>query len=215
MAFAVGLAIFGGALTTGLRAYVRTVANEQQQILDRISLESAVSERLGRLTASGGIGAEAASQLVINGRTVGLELSSPASKLDLNGDTDDALMQALAFLDRDAGYRATLSNIDTLDQLAREWRLGPDEEDCIRRAVTAGRAPGPFHKTEEGAPNDLVQAVSVGDQLDVRVAVASPASLRVGWFRARMTGQPAQPWRLQDYRVLRLQGRSNKCPGRP
>lgn len=210
MAFAVGLAIFGGALSTGLRAYLTTSATEQRDVLDRIALESAVNATLGQMVSDRGEPPPLVSERSLNGRTVKVEVASPAFKYDLNADEDEDLMAVLGPIAQHGEGRDTTSGVRTLDQLVRTWRLSTKEEDCARRVVTAGRAPAP-RLAEDVSREDLIAVAGVGDQLDLRASIISDRGERVMWVRARLTGQPARPWRFQDYRVMTLSGNAVGC----
>lgn len=212
MAFAVGLAIFGGALSTGLRAYLTTAAAEQRDILDRIALESAVNATLGQMVSDRESPIALVSEQPINGRVVKIELASPAFKYDLNGDDEEELMEALSAIAQSGKGRDTTNGIRTLDQLARTWRLSTQEEDCARRLVTAGRAPA-ARLSEDVSREELIAVAGVGDQLDLRASIISDRGERVMWVRARLTGQPAEPWRIQDYRVMSTSRETNGCDG--
>lgn len=212
MAFAVGLAIFGGALSTGLRAYLTAAAAEQGDILDRIALESAVNATLGQMVSDRESPIALNSEQSINLRVVKVEMGSPAFKYDLNGDADEQLMEALGPIAQSGKGRDTTNGIRTLDQLVRTWRLSTKEEDCARRWVTAGRAPAP-RLAEDESSEELIAIAGVGDQLDLRASITSDRGERVMWVRARLTGQPTRPWRYQDYRVLSINRENSGCDG--
>ena len=210
MAFAVGLGIFGGALTTGLRAYLTTAAAEQRDILDRIALESAVNATLGQMVSDRESSVALVSEQSVNLRVVKVEVASPAFKYDLNGDDEEELMEALGPIAQSGKGRDTTYGIRTLDQLVRIWRLSTKEEDCARQRVTAGRAPAP-RLAEDVSSEELIAVAGAGDQLDLRASITSDGGERVMWIRARLTGQPAQPWRSQDYRVMTLRNDAWVC----
>jgi hypothetical protein len=212
MAFAVGLAIFGSALSTGLRAYLTTAAAEQRDILDRIALESAMNATLGQMVSNRESPVALVSEQSINGRVVKVELASPVFKYDLNGDDEEELMEALDPIAKSGKGRDTTNGIRTLDQLVRTWRLSTKEEDCARRRVTAGRAPAP-RLADDVSSAELIAVAGVGDQLDLRASITSDRGELVMWVRARLTGQPTRPWRYQDYRILSINRENSGCEG--
>lgn len=216
MSFTFGLAVFGSALAVGLRAYLAASTTQQRDILDRITLESAVNETLGRL-AAGGIHSIKPTQqddLDLNQRRVVIELSLPEGKRDLKGDPDVAVLEALQqhglmHPDRD---QPAPSSFETLEEISRAWRLSADKEDCLRRAATVGRAPEEFRPA--AAPGDgegLTRTVTAGDQVDIRASLTASPVTRVLWVRARFTGAADRPWRVHDYRILRPGPSAGAC----
>jgi len=216
MSFAFGLAVFGTALAVGLRAYLAASTTQQRDILDRITLESAVNETLGRFAAGEvhSIKPTSLAELDLNQRRVAVDLSLPEGKRDLKGDPDTAVLEILQRhgLTVPEQNAAPPSNFASLEGLSRAWRLSAGQEDCLRRLATVGRTPEVYRP--EAAPGDgegLMRTITAGDQVDVRAsATASPAT-KVLWVRARFTGAVDGPWRVHDYRRLSLGPSSPSC----
>lgn len=213
MSFAFGLAVFGSAMAVALRAYLVAAAGEQREMLDRITLESAANDVLGRLAAgqSHSIKPSRLAEVELNQRQISVELSLPEGKHDLGGDPDQVVGRAL--LDQDLSVSAALagplSTFDSLADLSRVLRLSATQEDCLRRVVTVGRAPEEYRpEAAAGGGEGLSRSAAVGDQVDLRVSLGRGAGQRVLWTRARFSGGPAG-WALHDYR--RLQGQT-ACP---
>jgi hypothetical protein len=216
MSFAFGLAVFGTALAIGLRAYLVASATQQRDILDRISLESAANDVLGRLAAGEvhSIKPSRPADVELNQRSAAIELSLPEGKHDLQGDADRTVLAALqrhglAVLNE---RRAAPSSFESLLDMSRTWRLSAGQEDCLRRVETVGRAPEEFRPA--AAPGDgegLTRTVTAGDQVDVRVSLSAPRATSVLWVRARFTGAADGPWRVHDYRRLSLRPSSPSC----
>ena len=216
MSFAFGLAVFGSALAVGLRAYLVASATQQRDILDRITLESAVNETLGRLAAGEihSIKPTPLDSLDLNQRRGAIDLSLPEGKRDLKGDPDVALLEilqqhGLTGPDREPPQP---SRFASLEGLSRAWRLSAGQEDCLRRVVTLGRAPEEFRPTAApGDGEDLTRTITAGDQVDVRASLTASPATRVLWVRVRFTGAPDRPWRVHDYRRLTLETTSVPC----
>jgi len=216
MSFAFGLAILGGAVAVGVRAYIGATATEQREVMTRIALESAAADLLGRYSAGEAqpLRPTTLPMFEINGRSVSVEASLPEGKRDLNGDAPRPVQAALApFGPQDGAAPATI-RASSLVELSRRMRLSADREDCLRRVITAGRAPEEFRpeaSASTGAQEEVVRVAATGDQTDLRVAVDGPAGRTVLWTRARFSGQAGGGWALHDYRVLRFSTRE-ACP---
>lgn len=206
MSFALGLALLGGGLSVGLQSYLRAAARETGEALDRISLESAASEALGRIAAGEEhpVTPSTRPPLRLNGREIAVELSLPEGKRDLMGDPDDELGKALEPLGRGARDLPPVSARTSLSDLSAALRMSAAGEDCLRRLMTMGRAPEEFRPAAASGEPDRVRIAAGGDQVDLRVATAGAAGSRVLWLRARITGQVSNPWALHDYRSLRI-----------
>lgn len=216
MSFAFGLAVFGTALAVALRAYLVASSAEQRDILDRITLESAANEVLGRLAVgqSHSIKPSSLAPIERNQRWVAVELSLPEGKHDLQGDPDRVVLEALQRrgLTTDREDKAAPTSFETLEAMSRGWRLSAGEEDCLRRLVTVGRAPEAFRL--EAAPGEgegLTRSITAGDQVDVRASLTVPSGVKVLWIRARFTGAADRPWRVHDYRRLKLESTQASC----
>lgn len=216
MSFAFGLAVFGTALAVGLRAYLVASAAEQRDILDRITLESGANDVLGRLSAGEvhSIRPIRMAEIGLNQRRVAVELSLPEGKLDLQGDPDQVVLEALQRrgLKIAREDKPAPSSFETVEAMSRGWRLSAGEEDCLRRLVTVGRAPEVFRL--EAAPGDgegLTRSITAGDQVDVRASLTAPSGVKVLWIRARFTGAADRPWRVHDYRRLKLESTQASC----
>lgn len=211
MSFAFGLAVFGSALAVGLRAYLVASASEQRDILDRITLESAAHEMLGRLAAGEvhSIRPMQRDELGLNQRRVAIGLSLPEGKRDLKGDPDSEVLEVLQQHGLVSPNRAqpAPSVFETLESMSRAWRLSADKEDCLRQVATVGRAPEEFRPAAAAATEDdldVTRTISAGDQVDLRVSLTASGVTRTLWIRARFTGATDSPWRFHDYRRLTL-----------
>jgi hypothetical protein len=219
MSFAFGLAVLGTALAVGLRSYLVASAAQQREILDRITVESATHEVLGRLAAGQrhSIKPSKLADIELNQRRVSIELSLPEGKYDLKAEGDREPM--IAALGRQAvagpAQSASLSFYSSIAELSHAWRLTAPKEDCLRRVVTVGRAPEAFDpEAAPGGGDELVRTAVAGDQVDLRASL-SGASQRVLWTRARFTGSAHETWRLHDYRSLRFGAAEALCAQTP
>lgn len=209
MSFAFGLAVFGTTLAVALRAYLAACATEQRDILDRIALESATNDVLGRL-AAGEVHAIKPVHLAgveLNQRRVALELSLPEGKYDLQVDPDRVVLDAVHGSGREVAGRGrpAPSGFNSVEELSRAWRLSAGEEDCLRRVATVGRAPEVYRPDAgPGGGEGLTRSVTAGDQVDVRASLVAESGVKVLWVRARFTGAAERPWRLHDYRRLQV-----------
>lgn len=216
MSFAFGLAVFGTALAVALRAYLVASAAEQRDILDRITLESGANDVLGRLAAGEvhSIRPIGLAEIGLNQRRVAVELSLPEGKYDLHGDPDQVVRGTLQQRDLTTARedKPAPSSFETVEAMSRGWGVSASEEDCLRRLVTVGRAPEAFRA--EAAPGDgegLMRSITAGDQVDVRVSLFTPSGSKALWIRARFTGAADRPWRVHDYRRLKLGSSPASC----
>lgn len=206
MSFALGLALLGGGLSVSLQAYLRAAARETGEALDRISLESAANETLGRIAAGEEhpVTPSTRPPLRLNGREVSVELSLPEGKRDLMDDSDEEVGEALESFGRPGLDLPPASARTSLPGFSAALRLSAAEEDCLRRLVTVGRAPEEFRPSAApGAPHQA-RVAAAGDQVDLRLSTTGAAGPRILWLRARMTGQVSNPWALHDYRSLKI-----------
>lgn len=193
MSFALGLAIFGGALAVGLRAYLSASVDQTREIRTRIALESAAATVLGELAAGGRLAAEVETDL--SGRGQQVLVTPPGLKVDLASDMSEAVAQAAreAGLDIDPTFSAAAGG---LARVSAHHRLSATQEDCLRRVFTYGR--GGVPRLQAGDVTDA--QIRAGDQIDLRVhANGEPGD--VLWLRARFTGAETG-WRVHDYRRL-------------
>lgn len=191
ISFAFGLATLGTTVAVASRSYISSARRAENVLLTRMALETAVWERLGRLSggeAFGGGGPEDAGDVVV-------ELSSPAEKWDPNMDSIETIVAALGQTDPLIRF---LNAEGGLADRSRTASLSGAQEDCLRRQVTLGRAPQ--EKSELSEASEAV-ALAAGDQIDVR---ASGPGDRVLWVRARFLGH-GLGWVLHDYRLLHTQ----------
>jgi len=216
MSFAFGLALFGGALSVGLRAYLVAAATQQRDIVDRITLESAAHEVFGRLSA-GEVHPVRPSRLddiTLNARQVAVELSLPEGKYDLADDPDPLVLGVLRDHGLGAGSasRAAPSSFASLETMSRGWHLAAAEEDCLRRLMTVGRAPEELRP--EAMPGDgesLARSIASGDQVDIRTSLQGRSGRRVLWMRARFSGNSMRPWQVHDFRLLAITSPATDC----
>lgn len=216
MSFAFGLAVFGTALAVGLRSYLVAAATEQREILDRITLESATHDVLGRLSAgeTHAIRPSRLADVQLNGRSVGVGLSLPEGKHDPGIDSDATVLEALRNrgLLEEAGRNSGPSSFDNLEAMSRGWQLSAVREDCLRAWITFGRSPEEFRS--EAAPGEgtgLTRTISSGDQVDVRAALDSGSGQRVLWMRVRFSGSAIRPWQVHDFRRLFIPANAHSC----
>lgn len=191
MSFATGLAVFGGALAVGLQAYLAAAADEAREIRTRIALESAVAATLGGLTAGQAVPLE---QPAGSPDGVGILITLVSAKVDPAVDDPEHVQTALAKAGVGSTGAVDSSEAPDLATLSRRLRLSAAAEDCLRRALTYGRAPA---ARAEAAMIPAIQGVSAGDQVDVRASDGVQAL----WVRARFTGR-ADGWVVHDYRRL-------------
>jgi hypothetical protein len=207
MSFAFGLVVFGTALAVGLRAYLAAAVSEEQDIRNRIALESAAAGVLGEIAS--GASSPLTGQRMIGTRNVTVELSRTAAKLDLVADDERLLERALADLGLLRAATGSWRGARSLTELSARLKLDAAGEDCLRRGFTYGRAPAPLYR-EAQTESPSGQAVA-GDQWDVRASLVGRSGGDLLWVRARLTGG-ATGWALHDYR--RLHGRASaRQPG--
>lgn len=211
MSFTLGLAIFGGGIAVGLRAYVRAVIDQERSIRDTMAAESAAAGVLGELAAGGTIAG--VSDRVVDGRTFPVLVTSTSAKIDLVADAPTEVVGAL----RELGGASPrdVRSLPGLADLSTRMRLGAAQEDCLRRTFTYGRGGQPRVPPAAGLTQLTARA---GDQMDVRVGASRPGG-PVLWLRARFTGD-ASGWRLHDYRALGGEavcptGETSRTAGRP
>ncbi|HYC74694.1 hypothetical protein [Brevundimonas sp.] len=195
ISFATGLALFGGALAVGLQAYLAAAADEAREIRTRIALESAVAAALGRLTAGQSAALEQPAEA--SGKP-DILISLVSAKADSAADDLEVVRAALAQAGVEMTGSVDPSETPDMASLSRRLRLNAAAEDCLRRALTYGRAPA---VRAEAVAISAIQGVSAGDQLDVRARLQTEDGERALWVRARFTGR-ADGWVVHDYRRL-------------
>lgn len=197
--FAFCLATLGTAVAVSVRAYLAAAVGQEQSILDRIALETATTTILGQLSRAGAIAEVGPIDSVVVGRHLSISLSSPVQKIDVMDDPDDALVRDIA--------GAGLTGMPRLKQarlgggmavFSARLGLNATQEDCLRRTMTYGRSPA----SRDTAALTDGQALSVGDQVDLRAEIIQGDVRAVLWTRARFTGNEASPWQVHDYRFL-------------
>jgi hypothetical protein len=210
--FAFGLASLGTAVAVSVRAYLNAAARQERDILDRIALESATTLRIGALSEAGTLPADFRNAPVVVGRSVTIEISMPAEKVDLAADSTAEVVGELerVVLKPAPPVLAEARASGALSAFSARLGLTAHQEDCVRRRMTFGRAPGP-RLTEPLLPG---QSLSPGDHVDVRAEIIRGAEHQVMWTRVRFTGNPASPWRVHDYRRLQTDGHDCGSRGR-
>jgi hypothetical protein len=206
VSFAFGLATLGGALAAALGAYTAEAVRRERGILDRLALEAAATDVLGRLASGQAqwIRPYEEDAWRGDGRVVRRLLSLPEGKADLAMDDPSELADALAA----AGLPKSLvyANSDLgLAALSSGAGLTATQEDCLRQGFTLGRAPeGLEPRATPGSTSDATRVAAPGDQVDVRLWLVREGRSLVLWQRARFIGEGR--WKLHDRRVLRLSG---------
>lgn len=215
--FAVATVAAGVVVAAG--QYRKAAARSERDLLDRVTLESAVAAQADALLVGPAqpLAAHQGLLFALNGRTVSVEVSAPQGKFDLNGDGADSIDQGLAVNGLPAALRDRLvraatardaagqaSSIRSLRDVAAALSLSQTEEDCARRWVTVGRWPGPMDDAGIGraAEGAAVRTIGPGDQADLRAETAGRGGRRVLWARLRFTGELERPWRAHDWRFL-------------
>lgn len=208
LSFAFGLAVFGGALATGVQNYLRTVGIEQRRVLDRMSLESAAVRTLGDIASGESLPLRPhrRSDIEINGRRISVIISLPEGKLEPATDDRKAIREI--FSRAGVSPRGVGFGGDGLAAFLTSHHVTAAQEDCLRRDLTHGRAPEDFRpeaaipdRTGQAEEDGAERVVSTGDQVDLRLASASPEGERVLWMRVRFMGD-GRGWALHDYRAL-------------
>lgn len=199
--FAFGLATLGAALAVSARSYIESAALRERAILDRISLESAASQALADIAASGArpLGPVQLDAVRINSRSLETEVSIPEAKVDLGMDDETRIREVVSQFAAGPSIDQTGTH-QGLAAWARDAGLSTAAEDCLRRRATFGRAPEPFSKAL-GSGADQESRLGVGDQVDLRVQLEIDGMSRVLWVRARYVGGETE-WRIHDYRRL-------------
>jgi hypothetical protein len=227
--FAIATVAAGVVVAAG--QYRKAAGRAERELLDRVSLESAVTAQADALLTGGPkpLAAHDGLTFAINRRTVSVEVSAPQGKFDLNGDTPEAIGQGLAVY----GIRPALSErltgaltagratagqtpiaYESLRDVAAALDLSASDEDCLRRWVTVGRWPGAMDdsgigRAGDGAPE---RAIGPGDQSDLRASLVDRrGDSRALWARLRFTGDAAQPWKAHDWRFLQPGGGAAAC----
>jgi hypothetical protein len=187
MAFALGRAIVGVSLVSGLNAYVRGAAQQERRLRTDIRLESAANAVLGLMVAGEPVPAE------IDG--VSVEVTDPKTKLDPPMDPPEEVAAALRAVGIGMVPGIELGEVDGLAAASAALKLSAGEDDCLRHIVTFGRAPA------DRSPAGLMPSTAAGDQVDLRMYVGFQGRDEVLWARARFTGDEGG-WLLQDHRRL-------------
>ena len=190
MAYALGLATLAGTLTAGFINYVRVARVNEARLMADIRLESAASEVLGRLAETGMV-AEVGT--LANGVTILVQ--SPLAKIDPAMDGNDEVGGEIEIALGRKVQADDLAGQDGLAAASRVLRLNAQEEDCLRRHVTYGRAPA------ERYPDLEPERVAAGEQIDLRLGLRSGDRDEVLWVRARLTGDD-HGWQFHDHRRL-------------
>lgn len=206
----------------------KAAARSKHDLTERVSLEAAVTATADALVTGGPkpLAAHAGPPVVVNGRTVDVQISAPQGKYDLNGDEPAVIVQALAAFGAPEPLQAKVAlalagktaetSIAGFRDFSAAARLSSAEEDCLRRWVTLGRWPGPLDESGIGAAGDgaAVRSLGPGDQADIRASLAvAGGRSRVLWARLRFTGEQAEPWRAHDWRFLAFRsGEEAGCP---
>jgi hypothetical protein len=173
MAFALGRAIVGVSLVSGLNAYVRGAAQQERRLRTDIRLESAANAVLGLMVAGEPVPAE------IDG--VSVEVTDPKTKLDPPMDPPEEL-----------------GEVDGLAAASAALKLSAGEDDCLRHIVTFGRAPadrspaGLMPSTAAGDQVDLRMYVGFQGRDEVLWARARFTGDEGGWLlqdHRRLTGK--------------------------
>jgi hypothetical protein len=204
MTSCLGLTVIGVTVAVTSRAYVHSALQKERRLLDEIHLESAANTALADLAAGQFVNlAPFAREDLSTGKLVSLTLSAPETKIDLYVDQPEDVE---AVLQRHGLTRQYLDEAGL-----EEWfsRLGatPAQEDCLRRELTLGRAPEEVVEvTSEEAMT--IRQIGVGDQVDIRAAIAGIAGDEVLWVRARRSSLPDQPWAIHDWRRLSIARRA-------
>lgn len=193
MSFTVGLAIFAGGLSVGLRAYIRSAAREERSVRETILLESAAFDVLARLAAGETVSASGAT--TVGGRRVESQVTPTSMRADLAADDAATLrhdgMAVGLSIDPEIAKAA-----DGLSTLSAKLGLDASAEDCLRQVFTYGRG---GQARAAVAPQAAI-AVEPGDQVDLRLAIPGRPTT-VLWLRARFT-DARTGWSLHDYRRL-------------
>ena len=220
--FAVATVASGVVIAAG--QYHKTAARTERELLERVTLESAVAAQADALLIGpqAPLAAHPGLTFAINGRTVTVEVSAPQGKYDLNGDTAETIGQGLAVYgfeptlrDRITGVVAAgeaaseAARFESLRDLAAALELSQTQEDCVRRWLTVGRWPGPMDDTGTGnaGKDAATRRLSPGDQVDLRAVVDQrDGGQRMLWARLRYTGDAGEPWGVHDWRFLQPGG---------
>jgi hypothetical protein len=226
--FAVATVASGVVVAAG--QYRKAAARSERELLERVTLDSAVTAQADALLVGPPtpLAAHPGLTFAINGKTVTVEVSAPQGKYDLNGDTAQAIGQGLSVYgfepvlrDRIIGVVAAgqaaggAARFESLRDLAAALDLSQTQEDCIRRWLTVGRWPGAMDNTGVGkAGRDApMRRFSPGDQADLRAVVEQRGGgRRVLWARLRYTGDAIDPWKAHDWRLLQPGGDAATCP---
>jgi hypothetical protein len=207
MTFAFGLATLGAVMIVILRNYATATVRQERAVLDRISLDSAAALVLGRMEPQTDqpIAPHLAPSVVLNGRTIVVEVSLPEGKADLAMDEAGALASGLEKRGLPTGLPELAGNERLgLADLARLTGLTMRAEDCLRRRYTLGRAPEGFEPlASAGSQTRLSRQIMVGDQVDLRSSFSREGRHEVLWQRARFTGMGPR-WLIHDDRLLHL-----------
>jgi hypothetical protein len=220
------------AVVLGTASYRLTTGRVQRELVDRVSLESAIAATADDLIngAPQPLAAHDGQPLVINGRTVEVRISAPEGKFDLNGDSRRELADGLAVFGLQARLRDRLlaalppppaegrpaASVDSLASVFEAAAINGAEEDCLRRWVTVGRWPEGRADEAMGPAADEAptREIRAGDQVDLRASIAGPRGrIRVLWARLRFTGAPDRPWLAHDWRFLTIRADDvSGCP---
>lgn len=206
--FAFGLATLGTALAVSARSYLASATSSERAILDRISLESVAAQTLADIAAKGERPLQATKwpSVKLNDREIVIEISAPETKIDLDMDDEALIRTALEPLGVSDALGQEAGN---LVAWVRDARLSEDQEDCLRRRATFGRAPEAYRIVDADMASSPA-ILAAGDQVDLRLGLHASADAAVLWVRARLTARQGE-WMLHDYRKLKV-GQGLPCP---
>lgn len=224
LALAFSIMSLAAALTAIVTVRAKEARTRDADVFALITLESATQATLSRLEVEGAPQVPVwEDRQALNGRQVRLDVMAMKFKVDLRDKPEAiaAVVEDRSLKGRIAGAFAPVGNppaprgFGRMIEFMTAIQASPREEDCLRGLMTNGRqipAPEPVPPHTALTPERL--ALSPGDLIEVRAELRTTTYTDVLWQRLRYTGSPGRPWRIHDWRRLRLAPEVQACrPG--
>lgn len=215
LALAFAIMSTAAGLTGLVTVKAKAARQKDADLFALITLESATQAGLARLEKDGAPQApdwEASERL--NNRQVELTFFTPGYKPDAGQDAAADIAARIAQPALRTRVVAALASPDPkiarvgfnrLGDFLKAAQVSPSEEDCLRALLTLGRqGPTPLATPPATALAPQIAPLLPGDSIEVRAVIRSDRYSDVLWQRVRYTGTPGQPWRIHDWRRLRL-----------
>lgn len=215
------------AIAAGLTGFVTLRVHDarvqDQAVFNVITLESAIEAALLDIQKDGAPEANSWTfETRLNNQDVRLLVTPTKYKPDLNNDAaaivteaigDPALATRVGALLVQPDPKAPKIKIMRFSDAMASLKAEAVEEDCMRQLLTLGRQSSTLEpRLPETKMKPRRSALAAGDLLDVRAELGGGAHAReVLWMRVRFSGVPERPWRVHDWKRLRLPPQAQAC----